>query len=245
MNCKQVITHIVREGDSFYNIAQYYQVPMEIILEQNPGMDPYNLQIGSTLIICMDQAVGNQNPWGDLNWQQVMELNNEMREVWIQHVYWTRMLLISIAQRLPDQMAVTKRLLENPEDIAEVFGEFYPQEITDVIKRLLTEHLQIGSALITALRDGRMAEAENLTRQWYSNADQMASAFASINPQYRMEEVQQMLYRHLGLTQQEVAARLAGDYEADIEAFNEVEEEVLEMADYFISGLVMQFPQRF
>lgn len=245
MNCRQVITHIVREGDSFYNIAQYYQIPMEIIIQQNPGLDPYNLQVGTTIMICMDGMAQPPEQGGAFNWQMMMGLNNAMREVWIQHVYWTRMLLISIAARLQDQMAVTKRLLENPEDIADVFGEFYPKEVTDVIARLLTEHLQIGSALITALRDGKNAEAAMLTRQWYANADQMAAAFARINPQYREEDVRQMLYRHLGLTQKEVAARLAGEYEADIDAFDEVEEEILEMADYFTRGLVMQFPQRF
>lgn len=109
----------------------------------------------------------------------------------------------------------------------------------------MTEHLTIGSDLITALRDDQTAEAEALTRRWYQNADQLAEALSSINPFYNIDEVQRMLYDHLDLTTQEVEARLANDFEVDIAAFNRVEQEALSMADYFSSGIMRQFPQQF
>lgn len=115
-----------------------------------------------------------------------------MRLAWSQHVYWIRMLLVSIAGKMNDQSAVTNRLLQNPNDIADIFADYYPKNITETIARLLTEHLHIGAALITALRDGKTAEADNLTRQWYANADQMADAFSSINPYYNREDMRHM-----------------------------------------------------
>jgi hypothetical protein len=172
-------------------------------------------------------------------------LIGNMRQAWEQHVYWTRMLLISIAERLNDQNAVTARLLQNPIDIANIFSDFYPIEAANIIERLLTEHLQIGAALITALRDGNSIEAETLKRQWYMNADRMSDAFNSINPFYNREEVRTMLYNHLDLTTQEVLMRLAGNYPADIAAFDRVEQEALMMADYFSSGIIQQFPEKF
>ena len=164
-----------------------------------------------------------------------------MREAWVQHVYWTRMLLLSIAERLKDLDQVTARLLRNPTDIANIFAEYYPPEAAGNIERLLTEHLQIGAALITALRDKKTEQAENLTRQWYRNADQMAEAFAGLNPNYDREEMKQMLYTHLDLTSQEVAQRLAGRYQEDIDAFDAVEREALAMADSFTEGIMRQF----
>ena len=165
-----------------------------------------------------------------------------MRRAWLQHVYWTRMLLISIAERLNDLNAVTSRLMQNPKDIAGIFAHFYPADVAGKIEQLLTEHLRIGAALITALRDKKNAEAETLKRQWYHNADQMADAFAGINPYYDREELRKMLYTHLDLTTREVAMRLAGDYPADIKAFDAVEQEALEMADYFTTGLLRMYP---
>jgi len=174
-----------------------------------------------------------------------IDLINRMRMAWSQHVYWTRMLLISIAARMPDQSAVTARLLRNPGDIAKIFGEFYNKDAENAISALLTEHLQIGAALITALRDRQAAQAGDLNRQWYANADRMAKAFAGINPYYGEEDMRQMLYSHLLLTKNEVAARLAGQWAADIAAFDKVEEEAMNMADAFVNGIMKQFPNRF
>ena len=164
-------------------------------------------------------------------------LMNEMRLVWSQHVWWTRMLLISIAERLADLNAVTARLMQNPNDIAAIFARYYSMDTARKIAQLLSVHLRIGAALITALRDGKKSESDELTRQWYANADQMADAFSRINPRYDYEELRRMLYRHLELTTQEVAARLAANYPADIRAFGAVEREAMKMADYFTAGL--------
>lgn len=174
-----------------------------------------------------------------------MVLSNRMRLVWEQHVYWTRILLISIAERLKDQNDVTKRLLQNPKDIADVFATYYPASVVKSITNLLTQHLIIGGELITALRDQKTQEAEKLNQQWYANADQMAKAFSDINPHYAMGDLREMLYTHLKLTTQEVSMRLAGNYVADIESFNKVEKEALSMADYFTSGIIKQFPRKF
>jgi len=179
------------------------------------------------------------------NFYERLALINNMRMFWEQHVYWTRMLLISIAAKLPDQPDVTERLLRNPCDIAKIYECYYPAKEAQEIANLLTEHLQIGAELITALRDKKSAEAEQLNHEWYINADKMADAFAGINPYYNSDELHEMLYKHLKLTTEEVAMRLAGNYKADIEAFDKVEQEALKMADYFSRGIMMQFPDRF
>jgi hypothetical protein len=175
----------------------------------------------------------NPAPPSDLSWK--------MRFAWLQHVYWTRLLLISIAEHLKDQSATTDRLMQNPKDIAGIFKTYYGDKTAAAIEQLLTEHLQIGADLITALRDSKTAEAEHLKTQWYENADKMAAAFSGINLNYRYGELRDMLYRHLDLTTEEVAKRLAGDYPADIQAFGRVEQEAIMMADYFVSGIHRQF----
>jgi len=168
-----------------------------------------------------------------------------MREAWEQHVYWTRMLLISIAERLQDQSATEERLLQNPKDIAGIFARYFCPDGVCAFQRLLTEHLEIGAELITALRDGQTGRADELRRRWYANADQMAEALSALSPFYCRDEMRDMLRRHLDLTTQEIEARLAGHFEADIRAFGQVEQEALRMADAFTDGIVRQYPQKF
>ena len=172
---------------------------------------------------------------------QVNLLKN-MNLVWEQHIMWTRMLLISIAENLKDLDATRARLLENPRDIANIFRRFYGNMIANTIENLLTEHLVIGEKLIVALKNNDMKLASELNTQWYKNADDMADAFSRINPYYPRDVVQKMFYNHLQLTSDEVNARLRGDYTADIKAYDLVQKEILSMSQFFVDGIFKQFP---
>jgi hypothetical protein len=292
MYCPNQITYTIKKGDTLYSLAKTFNTTLDMLFYLNPGIDPYNLQIGETINIChgsgikppigilppvmpvppigiipppcpppapptipvippigilppVTPPIGILPPMPPSICQKLLDLTNRMRLAWSQHVYWTRMLIISIIERLKDQPFVTKRLLQNPDDIANVFKGFYDKQVTNKISKLLTEHLQIGASLITALRDKKTEEADILTKRWYINADKMADAFSSINPYYDREELREMLYTHLELTTEEVAMRLAGNYKADIEAFDKVEHEAISMSDYFALGIIRQFPDMF
>ena len=241
------VTYAIRPGDNLYQLSRHYKTTVLSILKENPEIDPYDLREGARVRVVPGAEFSPHFIGEDVCPDPVkqFELLSDMRYRWAQHVYWTRMLLVSIAERLKDLDAVEKRLLQNPADIAGIFGRYYNADTARAVEKLLTEHLQIGAALITALRDKKAAEAETLKTKWYANAVQMAEAFAGINPFYSREELLKMLDNHLDLTTREVAARLIGDYPADIEAFDAVEEEALSMADYFSVGILRQFPQSF
>ena len=57
--------------------------------------------------------------------------------------------------------------------------------------------------------------------------------------------MQNMLYEHLRLTTIEVNARLKGDYVADINAQDMVQNEILKMSSFFVNGIIEQFPDLF
>jgi len=244
MNCTNQIPYVIQRGDTLYQLARRYGTTVPMILARNPQINPMNLRIGSTVMLCGDGGDVMPMPAQPQSGKG-MELSNAMRLAWEQHVYWTRMLLISIAQRLADEPDVTARLLQNPNDIANIFADYYGADAAKTIAQLLTEHLQIGAQLITALRDGQTEQANKLNFQWYQNADKMADAFAGLNSYFSNEDLRKMLYTHLQLTTTEVAQRLAGDYKADITAFGEVEKEAIAMADYFTDGIMKQYPNRF
>lgn len=168
-----------------------------------------------------------------------------MNLVWLEHILWTRLFLISVAESLADLEPTKDRLLQNPKDVADVFRKYYGNNVANTIQRLLTDHLVIGGDLIVALKNGNQKLAQELNTKWYKNADDIAEAFSSINPFYPKEEVRNMLYEHLRLTTAEVAARLKKDYTADIKAYDMVQKEILQMSEFFVNGIVRQFPNLF
>ena len=181
------------------------------------------------------------------NWMSSNEVNllTRMNLVWLEHIFWTRLFLISVAEDLADLEPTKARLLENPKDVADVFRRYYGTSIANIIQNLITEHLTIGGDLIVALKNGNQKLAQELNTKWYKNADDIARTFSNINPFYPYEEVRQMFYTHLKLTTDEVSARLKKDYSADIKAFDVVQDEILKMSKFFVDGIVMQFQNLF
>lgn len=242
MNDLTPILYTIRAGDTLYNLAIQYNTTVQELLNTNLALDPYNLRIGQQIYIYPNYNNITNNYWlsiNQLNLQRTMDL------VWEQHIMWTRMLLISIAENLSDLEDTKNRLLENPKDIADVFKTYYGNNIANTIQKLLTEHLVIGANLITALKNGNQKLADELNSNWYKNADNMAVAFSNINPFYPRESVRKMLYEHLKLTTDEVSARLNKNYIADIKAFDMVQKEILKMSKFFVDGIVRQFSTMF
>lgn len=241
MNDSNPILYTIRPGDTLYNLALIYGTTVQEIIDTNLALDPYNLQVGRQIYI-YPRSNNPYDYWISIN--QVNLLQN-MNVAWLEHILWTRMLLISIAENLADLEPTKSRLLKNPKDIADIFRKYYGNNIANIIQKLLTEHLVIGGDLITALKNGNQKLAQELNTKWYKNADDMAEAFSSINPFYPKEEIRHMLYEHLRLTTEEVSNRLKKDYAADIRAYDKVQKEILQMSEFFVNGIVKQFPDLF
>ena len=241
MNDMNPIMHTIRPGDTLYNLAIMYCTTVQDIIDTNLTLDPYNLRVGQQIYI-YPNCNKNNNYWVSINQVKLLE---QMNLVWEQHIMWTRMLLISIAENLKDLEATQARLLRNPIDIANVFRPFYGNNVANEIQKLLTEHLVIGKELIVASKNKKQDQAMILNKKWYQNADDMAEAFSSINPFYPKEEIRRMLYEHLRLTTNEVSARLNGNYAEDIKAYDMVQQEILKMSQFFVNGIVRQFSNLF
>lgn len=168
-------------------------------------------------------------------------LNNQMRLLWEQHVYWTRLAISGAVFHSPDSASSTARLLRNPNDFADALTPFYGKAAAAQFARLLTEHLTIASELVTAAADGKNQEAADAEKRWYDNADQIALFLSSLNPYWTAREWQEMLYSHLAMTKQEALCFITGNYAESVAVFDRIEQEALEMADRMTEGITAQF----
>ena len=242
MNELDPIIYTIRPGDTLYNLAMQYGTTVDELINTNLALNPYNLRVGQQIYIYPRYNMPSQDYWISVN---QVDLANRMNLAWLEHIMWTRMFLISVAGELKDLEATKNRLLQNPKTIADVFRKYYGNDIANSIQRLITEHLVIGGDLIVALKNNNEKLANELSTKWYKNADEMAEAFSKINPFYSKEEVRRMLYEHLRLTSEEVENRLKGRYEADIRSYEKIQNEILMMSEFFVNGIVKQFPNLF
>lgn len=268
MYCQIKIVHTIQAGDSLYKLSRQYHTTVTELILGNPGVNPYNLQIGMQLFICPGEGyVPPQNPGGgnmgggtgnpgggsmgggtgnpgsnneteSEREDSILRLNEDMRLAWLNHVYWTRMYLMSAVADNADQQAVEERLLETADEITDVFARYLPIATTRQLRNLLTEHIEIAGQIIQALKAKNMSDYDALVKEWYRNANQMAALFASHNPYFESRETRNMLLNHLDLTREEIEQQVNGEYEQSIDVFRDVEQQALAMADYFARGLL-------
>lgn len=268
MYCQNKIVHTIQAGDSLYKLSRQYHTTVTELILGNPGVNPYNLQIGMQLFICPGEGyVPPQNPGGgnmgggtgnpgggsmgggtgnpgsnneteSEREDSILRLNEDMRLAWLNHVYWTRMYLMSAVADNADQQAVEERLLETADEITDVFARYLPIATTRQLRNLLTEHIEIAGQIIQALKAKNMSDYDALVQEWYRNANQMATLFANHNPYFESRETRNMLLNHLDLTREEIEHQVNGEYEQSIDVFRDVEQQALAMADYFARGLL-------
>ena len=172
-------------------------------------------------------------------------LRTAMRKLWTDHVIWTRQYIVGAVAGAPDAEAAAGRLLRNQEDIGNAIVPLYGAQAGQELTRLLKEHILIAVDLVAAAVKGDKRAFARHDKRWDANADDIAAFLAGANPNWPEADVRDLLGQHLSLTKGEAVARLQGDWDADVAAFDDIFTEILTMADALTDGIVAQFPERF
>jgi hypothetical protein len=173
------------------------------------------------------------------------DLTLKMRELWAEHVIWTRMFIMSVADNTTDKAVATQRLLKNYDDMARAMKPYYGNDTGNKLGDLIEEHLLTAAALVEAAKAGNSTAATAAEKKWYENADEIAAFENSINSNWDKTAQMTMWYDHLKLTKAEAVARLTKNYTADVETFDLIETQANMMADSWSSGIIQQFPDMF
>ena len=204
------------------------------------------LVVAGTLFFSVPaKAIGHQKIDGIVYTKSVVDLHNAMRQLWEEHIVYTRNFVISALAGLEDTGKVAERLLRNQDDIGNAIKPVYGEEAGKKLAALLKDHILIAAEIVTAAKAGNNDGVAKGEARWTANADDIATFLSSANPNWPIQDLKNMLYKHLAFTTTEVVSRLNKDWPADIEAYDKGHEHMLMFADMLTVGIVKQFPEKF
>lgn len=175
-----------------------------------------------------------------------LAFHDAMRELWEQHVLWTRLFIVSDVFGNADLSATTTRLLANQTDIGNAVKPFYGEADGDHLTALLMRHILLAANILADAKAGNASGLAQAEREWYANANQIAAFLHRLNPMHwPLAGLRAMMREHLNLTLTEAVDELTGKYGQSVAEFNAVENEILGMADTLSNGIIAQFPSHF
>ena len=173
------------------------------------------------------------------------ELNQTMRRLWSDHVFWTRQYIVAAIAGDASAGAAADRLLRNQEDIGNAVAGFYGDAAGQGLTTLLKEHITIAVDLIKFAKSGDKATYAKTDSAWQQNGVDIAEFLSKANPHWPKAALAEAMKAHLSTTTTMVVARLTQDWEGDARAFDAVYDHILHMADTLATGIVKQFPDHF
>lgn len=174
-----------------------------------------------------------------------LALYQDMRKLWSEHVMWTREYVIASLDERPEAPMVAQRLLKNQEDIGNAIVPYYGQAAGDKLGALLKEHILVAVDLLDAAKTENQTKFQDADARWHKNAADLAEFLSSANPNWKTQEIVNMLNNHLNLTTQEAVAHKDKNYTEDIRLYDQIYNQILGMSDEISAGIIKQFPEKF
>jgi len=177
---------------------------------------------------------------------KAVAFRSSMDRLWEDHIVWTRMVIVDFAAGLPDLQTAEARLLRNQADIGNAVKPLYGRAAGNRLTGLLRQHILEAVPVLQAAKAGDQAKLTQALDAWHKNAHQIAVFLSKANPRnWPLKMTDAMMSRHLALTTREAAARIEGNWSADVRAYDQVHTEILAMSHMLSGGIIRQFPDRF
>jgi len=173
------------------------------------------------------------------------ELRVGMRKLWVSNAIWMREYIVNTIGGDMSLDAASKRLAKSQDDIGRAFAPFYGAETGTKVTTLLRQHTSLVKEMIEASMAKNTAKLTEADKRWRANADSITTLLSTVNPtNWPMATIQPVLVGGMNLTIAETNARLKKDYDTDVQTFDTILAQSLNLADMLSAGLIKQFPNK-
>jgi hypothetical protein len=176
---------------------------------------------------------------------EALALRQGMRDLWADHVIWTRAYIVGAVADDPSAESALSRLMKNQEELGNALVPYYGQEAGARLTQLLKDHISIAGEVVAAAKAKDTAKLTDADQRWHTNAADIATFLSGANPNWQRQALLDMLNEHLALTTREATLRLERNWSEDTATFDKIFDQAMMMADALSDGVIRQFATRF
>ncbi len=175
-----------------------------------------------------------------------VQIHDQMRKLWEDHVTWTRLAIVTFADGSSSFDATAARLLQNQVDIGDAIKPFFGDAAGTKLTALLHDHITIAVELLQDAKAGNSATFDDAKVRWYANANDIADFLATANPRFwPRDAMRSAMKEHLDQTLAEASDELSGNHAASVTDYDAIHVHILAMADALSNGIMKAFPSTF
>lgn len=166
----------------------------------------------------------------------------QMRTLWLENVFWTRMAIVSVTQGCDSKASIQNRLIRNYQDMETTLIPYLGNETATRYGDLIEKNSALTVDLATAAGNKDQAGFESANKSLFENVKSVAAFENTTITKLSSDDRLAMWHNYLNLTRNETTELANKDYNASIDTFDLLEEQTNMMADSLTNGIVQKSP---
>jgi hypothetical protein len=221
--------------------------------EKGGLMRPMQLLLSIFMVICVSfgwTASPAQSQASTPNPAKVDELRMALRDLYVNHVFWIRSLVI--ATRLGEKKAVSEADEyggKNAKAIGQSIAPYYGNAAGDKFATLFVGHYSAVkgymSAAFASNFKGNAALKKAAVDRLTKNANDIAAFVSSANPNLPKGTVYGLLVAHAGQHMAAIDATAKKDWAGEADVWDPMVKHIYMLSDTLADGIAKQFPDKF
>ncbi len=178
--------------------------------------------------------------------EKVAELRMTLRDLLVEHIQWSRMLVVAsrAGQGALARVAQT-RALANARAIGEAVGSFYGKEAGQKFGDLFSAHNRAVKEYMEATFSGRTASKRAAAERATSNAREIDGFLSRANPNLPKGAVLNLLVAHWIHHTAQIEAAAKGDWALEARVWDDMRRHIYTIADALAEAIGKQFAEKF
>ena len=183
---------------------------------------------------------------GDRKHASVTELQQNLRDLWVGHIFWVRHVVSNIATNDPEERDAGEKEIEtNTKQIANTITPFYGEAAAEKLYRLLDGNIGAVEEYSEATVAGNKRQQDAALAHLSSNADEIADFLSQLNPYLKKDIVRSLIATHGAHHVLQINQYKIKDYAPLGATWPMMRQHVYVIADTLTTALVKQFPDKF